>query len=510
MNLPRWLRRAAPGTLASLVALPLLFAVAMTKDFSHDEHQHIAGGALFARHGLLPYRDFPYFHTPYLVFVYGWLFGGGNHLLLIARTFSAVCASLSVGVLCAGAWSILRTWPRSARLAGTTGAGLLMLSTPLFSRTAGHAWNQEPSTLFALLAVVLVMEAAPLWRLRSSVFLAGGCLGLAVGFRVTFAPMALPLLCIIYFGPMGIGRSRIALLGWFSLGAVLALGPTFWLFVIAPEQTFFDVFGFARANLAYRLAGNAPRNISAASKLGYALQELTVRGVAPLALVAALFHYWRAGRSGATRHSLLALGALAPFLLAGSLAPTPLYPQYFYPLIPFCVLGAVYALAPARGHSQAWGSAVLTMSCLLSLSVGVALPYYDALTRVLPVANWEPMQVEKEARALRALHIAGPVLTLAPTAPLEAGLDIYPAFSTGPFAWRVAPFIDPSTRVRLGVIAPSDLASYLGARPPGAVYSGNEAHLERALRGFAQKHDFEPHQMENESTAWLPQGVAKP
>ena len=34
-----------------------------------------------------------------------------------------------------------------------------------------------------------------------------------------------------------------------------------------------------------------------------------------------------------------------PFILMGCFAPTPLFPQYFYPLVPFLILAALHALA---------------------------------------------------------------------------------------------------------------------------------------------------------------------
>src|SRR3982751_2501664 len=72
-------RRAAPpdrpvvGGLvrASIVFLPLLLSLlglSLFKRLDHDEHQFIASAALLARRGLLPYRDYPYFHMPHMVF----------------------------------------------------------------------------------------------------------------------------------------------------------------------------------------------------------------------------------------------------------------------------------------------------------------------------------------------------------------------------------------------------------------------------------------------------------
>ena len=76
------------GTTAALALFlfALLFGAAMSKRLDHDEHQFVASGALLARQSLLPYRDFPYFHMPYLVGLYALFFRASDHLLLAARS----------------------------------------------------------------------------------------------------------------------------------------------------------------------------------------------------------------------------------------------------------------------------------------------------------------------------------------------------------------------------------------------------------------------------------------
>jgi hypothetical protein len=53
-----------------LVFVAFLFARAMERDLNHDEHQFLAPGALLAREGLLPFRDYALFHLPNLVYLY--------------------------------------------------------------------------------------------------------------------------------------------------------------------------------------------------------------------------------------------------------------------------------------------------------------------------------------------------------------------------------------------------------------------------------------------------------
>jgi hypothetical protein len=86
----------ATGAFFALITVSL-FAIAMCRGLSRDEHQFIAAGALLATEGLLPYRDFPYFHVPNLIFVYAGLFRCSSYLLLTSRLFSVLyCNRLSL------------------------------------------------------------------------------------------------------------------------------------------------------------------------------------------------------------------------------------------------------------------------------------------------------------------------------------------------------------------------------------------------------------------------------
>src|SRR4030067_3049580 len=48
----------------------LIWSRAMQRGYNRDENQFVASGELLAEQTLLPYRDYPYFHMPNLIFVY--------------------------------------------------------------------------------------------------------------------------------------------------------------------------------------------------------------------------------------------------------------------------------------------------------------------------------------------------------------------------------------------------------------------------------------------------------
>ena len=78
---------------------------------------------------------------------------------------------------------------------------------------------------------------------------AGFCLGLAVGARLTFAPLAAPFLLAILFFPNESLRRKVALGAIFGAAALVALSPVIWLFCSAPDQFWFGNFEFPRLRL---------------------------------------------------------------------------------------------------------------------------------------------------------------------------------------------------------------------------------------------------------------------
>jgi len=109
----------------------------------------------------------------------------------------------------------------------------------------------------------------------------------------------------------------------------------------------------------------------------------------------------------------------------------------------------------------------------------------------------------------------GKVLTLAPIIPLEAGLDIYPEFVTGPFALRTAHLLDPADRVRFKMVSGTDLEELLRPAPPSAILVGEtdkddpliqfaKRHDDEPLLEYAKRHDYVPLPVSYNLTAWVP------
>lgn len=478
------------GTLVFLIVcaivFPLVLGLGMTRGLSHDEHQHVASGALIAREHLLPYRDFPHFHTPYLAYLYALLFGITDHLLLLGRLVSVLSATAIAGILGSVAYLSFRTRGKRIAVLVCASSVLLLLSTALFGRNTGLAWNHEPALLLTLLAFVI--HLAGLKSARSGWFVASGALlGLAIGTRITCAPLLAPfgLALLLYPEPHWRWNRIAAFVG----GSLIGLAGLLTFFIVAPEQTFFGNFEFARINVTYRLDSGEPRTMTILQKLRFFFKEI-IRPDAGLflACLPPLFvAWWGRRRSGhrlpvEIRFILL----LLPFVLIGSFAPSPLFDQYFYPLLPFAILLGLYALAAIPPQHPWSRRLLLTGSAAVLLSTAMGLRGYRAYPDFFTPNEWRGIRLHRRMATICADLPPGKVLTLSPILPLEAGLSIYPAFSTGPFAWRISPYLDAAKAARLRIVSPTSLDSLIQGTPPVAVLVGFEESGEELFSAYAR------------------------
>lgn len=484
-----------------LVVLALVFAGAFMRDLNHDEHQFIAPAALFLRAGLLPYRDFPCFHTPDLIFVFAALFTTTTHYLLAARSFNAGCASLLL--LLVFVFGVRRFHHWFVAL----GFVAILALNPFFRFTAGRAWNHDLPTLALVVAFLAFLRAERSGRAFLWLVLCGAGVGLAAGTRLSFAPMVAPFVLAICCFP-SVDRNRLLSLAHFGDGLALALLPVGLLFAFAPRQFLFDNFTYNHTiNLLYREA-TVPREIAFWNKLSFPFQFF-LRSPADVVLIAGFVWFawrpwWRSGWTGWKQdRELTLLMLLLPFIFLGSWAPTPSYRQYYYPFVPFFLLGAMIGLA--REPSWRW----LSLPRMIWLTVIVSLletaPSLPSPLGQLAPANWPVSRLHANAQAIAALVPRGRVLTLAPLFPLEAGREIYPEFATGPFAWRTASFMKPADRARFDFIGPAKLDDYLADDPPAAVLTGFEhREFEEPLLRYARDHGYQPRRLPAHGVLWIP------
>jgi len=491
----------------------LVFALNMRRGLNHDEHQFIAGGALMAQ-GLLPYRDFVWFHLPGQGWVNALLFRSFDHLLLTARMVSIVAATGTLALLMCVALCRITYWRPWTRLGVASLILLLLVSAPGYWFAAGRAWNHDLAVLLALAAFCL--HALGLERLKQEkgrgtllVLAAGIALGSAISVRLTLAPLVLPFLIAPLLWRLR-GRQLWLSLLVFVGGMGAGMIPTFVAFVSSPGGFLLGNLRYAALNTLWYAEQGADTTFAA--KLHAIGTQLAQPGNF-LLLVLAGVALWRARRAIATNEAPEVRFWLvtAPFVLGGAVAPTPMQVQYLFALFPFAALGMMLALRyvpPVRWFTIALGASAVVAAVL-------AAPRYLEGIEVLPTPSaWYPVRIHARGEYLAGMMAAQMkpatdewIFTLSPILPLEGDVPIDVRTATGPFAWRIAGLLAPTERAEYGILGAEDFEGAMAASPPRALltamHSDDESADDATLEGWALAHEYVALPMPDEGTLWL-------
>ena len=497
--------RAGVVTLAVLFVL--LFSAAMFKRVDHDEQQFVASAALLARKGLLPYRDYPYFHVPYLVYAYAAVFAFCGRLLLGARTISTICGFAIVAVFYQLAGDLFQAAGRRTRLAVASAAAVLLLCNPIFIFTSGRAWNHDLPTLAMLLAFLAAVRG--IRRERAGWLFAAGLLaGIAIGTRLTFVLPAAALAA----GPFlhhATGR-RTKLAGAYAAGMALALVPLLVSFAQAPRQFVFGNLSYPTLNTAFREVTGYRKSMTPWTKLKYIGTDILFQpGVCACVVLIGVSivlarRRWKAATNDFRLETrllvLLTLGAL----VAG-VAPTPLFVPYFYTPLIFLLLLGLYCAAAAWTEPPLRGLLTKAAAVCLPVCVGLAVHPYRGVLQVWNWRAWVPVQVHESGTEVARL--CGPsarVLTVMPIVPLEGGNDIFEQLATGPFALRIGPAVTEEEQANLHVLDPDNIRTAFWSQPDAAVLTGADAFEDRLLTKAVGADRLDRHDLPNHLQLWLP------
>jgi 4-amino-4-deoxy-L-arabinose transferase-like glycosyltransferase len=493
------------------LAFILVWGLNMRRGLNHDEHQFVAGAALLARDGLLPYRDFPYFHVPTLSFVYAFLFQVNDYLLLTARVFSIVCSWLTLVLIFAAALGWLRHLPIWWRMGIGAATVVLLMTTPSFLHASGRAWNHDFPLLLTLLAAVgqvaWLKRSTPAGRQWWWPLLAGVLVGLAASARLTFAVAAAAFaLSILLVIPWRTGRAWGAV-GLFVVGMAAGALPALYMLAVAPEQFIFGNLTYAQLNtLFYRqaeAAGTAPdAAMTLSAKLVKTVEYVVTQPGNLLLVLLAGFALWRARRQVGKAPELLFLLLLIPCFLVGAYAPTPLQLQYIYLLFP--LLALIFLAALAYDERPRLGAGLVTGAAIVS-AILAGPRYVEGVQVAFDPAEWFPLKVHARGEYLGDLVGRRQVLTLAPIYALEGDAGIYPEFVAGPMGWRVASLMTPSQRQTMGLVGLDELEADLAAQPPRGIFTGlhdNDVEEEAPLLAYARAQGYVPIALPEEGTLW--------
>lgn len=499
-----------------VVALVMIVWKANERGSSHDEHQFVAPGLLTMETGLLPYRDYPLFHVPVLVFIHAAVASLTDFKLLAVRLFTAVNIWLTVVLLaCFARRQFHRETPMLQVVLASAIGGLFVFS-PVFPYTARFIWNHGTPTLFILAAWLLHAGASMSPNSGRRLFASGLLVALAAGMRLTLAPLAAPFaLAIVLLSPGWTLREKARGLALFAAGGILGALPCLYFFLIAPEQFLFCNLESARYAQVWRelpfWSGDLSASVDPDAGLLHmnlpALKGLPILDKLMFFVTASLAVHWPTfvgalalGVSGLivgwreVRERIPAAFACLclPFVIWGCFAPSRFNRQYPYILVLFLILIIAAGLPSllARKGARKWALGILTALTTCQLFLGAA--DYAGLKGGHKIRNWG--SVRTHARALEIREKLPPrslVLTFEAFYMQEAGLEVYPELVSGQFPWRLAHLIPAEKRALFHLLGPGDLDARLAKNPPNAVLLADDPEIGAPFAEYAERHGFQ-------------------
>ena len=470
----------------------------MSTPLSRDENLFLTVARLGGTQDI--YRDLGYNHLPILPWLLGGLYDlvGTEHFLLVARLLVLAGWATALGAI----WLICRR-TEAGFLAFFTAACLLMGNVLLLGGAGMLATNNllplAPALLafYALLHGIGSTRPAPL-----ACFAAGVLVSCAIGLKANYIFLAPFFALATLFAPTSRGFALRLLAGTLPLaaGGLLAGLPVL-MYVLFDTQSFFahTLRYFTELQPAYWAASSEPKVDTLAARMLLAesiwlanATLLSLVGIVALALIPAMRTNMRESLRLVRGWSVvLALGLAATgFVVA--FVPSPSFPQYFVPPIPFLILAVVLLRARTATPDLPGAQAVLGAMALLAL-VGCASRIGPGLVQLARPQQWETISLHRDMRALaREAGFSGGerVATLTPALALAGNFAVPPEFAAGQFVYRVAPYIPAGDQRYYTTTSAAGLAAFLDAAPPPAILISGEEKLEEPFKAYALSHGY--------------------
>ena len=514
----RYLEKSIPLLTALLLFGVLLFnlSLAVRASYSRDENLYISGAYLFSQ-GLVPYRDFYYTHLPYLLPLQALSFRFTHYLILAGRMISALCAAAVAGLVF---WATQRASPEQppwVRFVLGVGWVMILTANPLYEFASSYAWNHQLTTLLALAAVLVFLWTARGKHSLVGLLTAGLLTGMSIGVRIYFVTILPAFALALFFHPAGKGvRSFIRLAVVYAMGVVVALLPILGYWLADPQRFWFNNIANHSLDTLYRMQTGFDGPMTLPGVFGYFWGSV-VSQPGNLALVLGLLclvypmGIWQVFKRrgiqnndhGNTFEWLFWL-SVVPLAEVGALTVAPPWYQRFYSAVPLVICALVFGLAQLLKQADLRRPLALLIFVEVVLLVNTyQLDDYRRVTFLLHPETWRPLTYHEAGQKIKDQVGEGKVLTLSPVFPLEAGLPIYPEFSSGPLLWRISGLVDAEQREALGVISSAELDAFLANDPPAGILVGAEKSVEGPLNDYALRNGYQQVPISDDLSLWV-------
>lgn len=483
----------------ALIGVAGLFARIQSYPLRHDEQFYIPSGILFTPEGL--YRDFGYNQPPNLPIILHMVFQatGTSHFLLTGRLLIFAAWLLTCALIALIA----------ARASGSRNVAIfcvaLFVLNPVLLGSAGmmvtNSFLPIPFALLGLHCFLLGNERGEMISLWS--FVSGCAAAFAMGFKANYIFLPPVLVAAALVMPAWLSfRERLTKV-LLPLAAGLALGAAPSLIYFLPDPDAFlahAVRYHSGAQIGYWMTvGNVDDSqaITFAQKMMLAgkIWVMSAGGAITLSLLFLGALRWLSAtqkREADRRLALMLVFALIACGIVVSFIPTPGFPQYYVPPIPFAVVAVAMLygrLAEARRVTANRGLMAIGLVLVL---IGAPRLLVD-LPRLAHPERWSAVVLHRQALAL-ANETAGdarPIATLAPLYPLEAKRPIYPELAAGFVLYRVGDYLRRTEGAHYRYLAsPTTIGQILEQRRPSAILLGTEPKLDATFATFARTHGY--------------------
>lgn len=295
-------------------------------------------------------------------------------------------------------------------------------------------------------------------------------------------------------------------------GVLGGLLPAVIFLIVDPAAFWFGNFTYHHLNAEYWTEAGYPRvALSGKAKyFGATVQKEPLTWLLLLSFVIVLGLLARArGARSLVLSALLPMTATAGLMLAIWI-PSPLHKQYLYAFsasLIFSFAVAAVSLISVRSNPVRYIAGGLLIGLAAASVVGLCARFANLAKSEAPTTT---ATLDSVAREIRAKVDSGVVATFAPIYVQQAGLDIYPSLSPGPFAVRIAPLMPEPLRNEFSVETTDELNARMERRPPAAILVGTEGAADEWLIDFARENSYRANVLTGGLTLWVKPSSAAP